>query len=45
MNPKIFPALLIVLDIAAAAVYLYHGDWRHVFYWMFAAGITAAATF
>jgi hypothetical protein len=28
MNPKIFPSVLIALDVAAAVVYAAAGDWR-----------------
>lgn len=35
-----FPILLAVLDIAAACVYAYHGDWWRVLYWLAAAMIT-----
>ncbi len=41
----IFPSILIVLDIAAAAVYAYDGDWRRMIYWLAAAVLTAAITF
>lgn len=45
MNPKIFPTVLIALDVAAAIVYAASGDWRRVIYW-FAAGIlTASVTY
>jgi hypothetical protein len=44
MNPKFFPTLLILLDVAAAAVYLSHGDVRKVVYWLSAAALTTAVT-
>lgn len=45
MNTKhIFPIILITLDVAAAVVYLAHGDWRHFGYWMSAASISVFAT-
>jgi len=45
MHPKFFPATLIVLDIAAAAVYLCHGDIKRAIYWAAAATLTATVTF
>ena len=41
----LFPALLIVLDVGAAAVYYGSGDWRKVVYWMAAATLTFVVTF
>lgn len=41
MNPAIFPCILIALDIGAAIVYLYHGDWIRACYWALAGGLTA----
>ena len=38
---KIFPTILIILDICAAIGYIPTGDWRKVFYWL-AAGVIAA---
>ncbi len=45
MSRKIFPTILIVLDIAAAIVYARHGDWRRAIYWVAAAVITGSVTF
>jgi len=45
MNPKIFPYILIVLDIGAAIVYFWHGDIRRGIYWTAAAVLTASITF
>ena len=42
---KIFPILLIALDIGAAGVYAFNGDWRHTIYWLAAATLTATVTF
>jgi hypothetical protein len=39
------PALMIVLDIGAAAVYLMNGDLRRAVYWLAAAVLTASITF
>jgi len=45
MSPKIFPIVLILLDVAAAAVYAAHGDARRFVYWIAAAVLTASVTF
>jgi hypothetical protein len=42
---KIFPLILIILDIAAAAVYAWDGDWKKAIYWVAAATLTATVTF
>ncbi len=42
---KLFPTVLIVLDIAAAVVYAYNKQWGHVLYWASAGLITLAVTF
>ncbi len=34
------PILLAVLDVAAAIVYAYYGEWWRVLYWLAAAMIT-----
>jgi hypothetical protein len=44
-NSKIFPAILIVLDVAAAIVYVSEHDWRKVVYWLAAATLTTVVTF
>jgi len=45
MNPKVFPTILIALDLAAALVYACHGDFRRLIYWMSAAVLTATVTY
>ena len=45
MTTKIFPTILIALDIGAAVVYGISGDWRKVVYWVAAAVLNAAVTF
>jgi len=45
MNPKVFPSVLIVLDVAAAVVYAAGGDWRKAVYWISAAVLTASVTY
>ncbi len=42
---KVFPSILIALDVCAAGVYAAHGDWRRFIYWMAAATLTATVTF
>ena len=41
---RLFPTLLIVLDVCAAAGYVPTGDWRKVVYWLAAAILTAMVT-
>jgi len=45
MNPKVFPTVLIVLNVAAAIVYATKENWRMTVYWLAAAVLTAAVTF
>jgi hypothetical protein len=45
MMTKIFPTILIILDVCAALVYVPSGDWRHVGYWMSAAVLTVTVTY
>lgn len=42
---KIFPLLLIMLDIGAAVVYGFQNDVRKVIYWLAAAVLNIAVTF
>lgn len=42
---KIFPIILISLDIGAAIVYAIHRDPRHAIYWIAAAILTSTVTF
>ena len=44
MITKIFPYTLIILDLAAAAIYFYNKDIRHGVYWFAAATLTACVT-
>jgi DNA transposition AAA+ family ATPase len=44
MTNKIFPTILIILDICAAAGYIPDGDWRKIIYWLAAAILTFAVT-
>jgi hypothetical protein len=45
MNPKIFPTVLIFLDVCAAVSYATQGDWRKIIYWFAAAILTAMVTY
>lgn len=45
MSAKIFPSILMSLDVAAAIVYAAHGDWRRCIYWAAAAVLTGSVTF
>jgi len=42
---KIFPTLLIILDLCAAIVYLINTKWGHVGYWLAAAVLTFCVTY
>lgn len=41
----IFPLILILFDVCAAAVYGFGGDWKKTVYWAAAAVLNAAVTF
>ena len=46
INPtQILPIAMILLDVGAAAVCLWHRDYRRAVYWMAAAALNAAVTF
>lgn len=45
MNEKIFPTILIILDIASAVVYATKGDMRKMIYWIAAAVLTFVVTY
>lgn len=43
---RLFPCVLIALDVLAALVYaVQDGDWRRFIYWIAAAVLTASVTF
>lgn len=44
---KVFPTVLIVLDIFAAVAYAIHdvSDWRRIVYWLSAAVLTVCVTY
>ena len=44
MATKLFPTILIALDVCAALVYAYFGEWPRVGYWLSAASISVFAT-
>jgi hypothetical protein len=44
MSTKLFPTILIVLDIAAALAYIPSMDWRKIIYWLAAAALTYVVT-
>lgn len=39
-----FPLVLLILELAAAGVYAWYGEWRLAVYWLLCAGITVAVT-
>lgn len=44
MNPKLFPSILIALDVLAAVVYFSGGDVKRGVYWLSAASLTICVT-
>ena len=40
MDPRLFPSILIALDLGASMVYYWHGDWRRGTYWLAAMTLT-----
>lgn len=42
---KLFPVILILLDLAAALVYFKNQNYRMAIYWLSAAAITVCVTF
>ncbi len=42
---KIFPLILIILDVCAAIGYIHTGDMRKVIYWLAAAVLSITVTF
>ena len=45
MTTKLFPTILIALDVCAAVPYALKGDFRHFIYWLAAAALTACVTY
>ena len=44
MSPKLFPTVLIILDVAAAIPYMFQKDLRMTVYWLSAALLTFSVT-
>lgn len=44
IHPKLFPVILIALDVCASLVYLCHGDVKRCVYWIAAAVLTLTVT-
>jgi hypothetical protein len=44
MNSKIFPTVLIILDVCAAIPYMFQKDLRMTVYWLSAALLTFSVT-
>lgn len=42
---RLFPIVLIILDICAGIIYGINGDFRRLIYWFAAAILTASVTF
>lgn len=42
---QVFPLVLIVIDVSASVVYLFHLDYRKAVYWAAAAILSATVTF
>lgn len=41
---KVFPTIMIVLQLCASLPYFSQGDWRMGCYWLFASGLTTVVT-
>jgi len=44
IDPRLFPSLLIGLDLCAAGAYAWALDWRRAVYWLAAAVLTITVT-
>jgi hypothetical protein len=42
---KLFPSILVLLDLGAAVSYFVAGDWKRSIYWLAAATLTITVTF
>jgi len=42
---KVFPTILIVLQVLAGITYAYNGDWRKTVYWISASVLTFVVTY
>jgi type IV secretory pathway VirB2 component (pilin) len=47
ISTKLFPSIMIVLNILAAGTYALHGltEWRQIVYWLAAAVLTFVVTY
>ena len=45
ISPKLFPTILIILDVLSAVVYLCKGDTIRMIYWIAAGILTASVTY
>ena len=45
MMEKLFPTVLMTLNVIAGVVYLCHGDVKRCVYWLAAATLTATVTY
>lgn len=45
MSAKLFPTIMIALDVCASLVYLSKGDLRHFVYWTACAVLTTTVTY
>lgn len=45
MNPKLFPSLIMCLQVGAAVVCFLHKDYRRTIYWLAATALIASVTF
>lgn len=41
---KLFPIILIILNLAACLVYAFHSDWKMAIYWLSAAVLNICVT-
>ena len=45
ITTKLFPTILIILDVLASFVYAFEPDWRRAIYWLSAAVLTMSVTY
>lgn len=45
MNNKVFPTILIILNLSASVVFFTKGDWRMGVYWIAAATLNTVITY
>lgn len=44
LDPRVFPTILIILDLISAIPYAFKGDIRHAVYWVAAGVLTLTVT-